>query len=447
MAAAETDERETKELIANISRPGSYRNSREVSLGGIPFTVKDVIFVAPLIAGLNVYLVGGTGEGKTQLANDLAGRFGESYCYAEGRPDFEPAELLKQLNLGKLKDASSDKDLVELTENVNKAFYYVDELNRCPPIVQNYFFNFFDGKLVHNGKVFRLGKNGYAIGFASGNIGDGAYVGISDSDRALKDRMHLIVKLDDPQFCTTEEDDGAIFESKRDPRATAPAENENCLDDILSLHGRFNKREIPAILPALGEYFHKGLDYLENTPRHSKRAVDRQWPNVQGIRQDTDESKIMPLSKRAVLASISLSQALEMIAEARGHAVKDSTALFLDALRFTVPYSGVFATQYVDNEMGGDVYAAFDAVMEHIRGDIRDKREPIEAGIAYAMYGKRDSVLDAVSGFGTEGRWSPVRRYVESIAARPTANPAELNGILDAVKAAEPRKVRKIKKE
>src|SRR3989344_5985373 len=115
--------------INKLSKEGTYKNSREVSLGGVPFTVRDVIFVAPLIAGLNVYLVGGTGEGKTQLANDLAGRFGESYCYAEGRPDFEPAELLKQLNLSKLKDANSDIDLVELTANVRKAFYYVAELN------------------------------------------------------------------------------------------------------------------------------------------------------------------------------------------------------------------------------------------------------------------------------------------------------------------------------
>ena len=433
--------------INKLSKEGTYKNSREVSLGGVPFTVRDVIFVAPLIAGLNVYLVGGTGEGKTQLANDLAGRFGESYCYAEGRPDFEPAELLKQLNLSKLKDANSDRDLVELTANVSKAFYYVDELNRCPPIVQNYFFNFFDGKLVHHGKVYRLGKDGYAVGFASGNIGDGAYVGISDSDRALKDRMHLIVKLDHPDFCTTEADDGAIFESKRDPRATAPDSSESCLEDVLALNKAFKLREIPAILPALGLYFHKGLDYLENVPGHSKRAIDKQWPGVQGIRQDNDESKIMPLSKRAVLASISLSQALEMVAEARGHVVKDSTALFLDALRFTIPYSGVFATQYVDNEMSGDVYAAFDAVMEHIGRDVKDKRELIETGIAYALYGKRDSASDALSGLAQEGRWSSVRRYIESIAMRPTADPAELSGILDAAKAAAPRELRVVKKE
>jgi MoxR-like ATPase len=437
------DKSEIAEKISKISRQGSWRNSREIAVGNVPFSVRDVIVTAPLIAGLNVYLVGGTGEGKTQLANDLAGLFGDSYCYAEGRPDFELSELTKQLNLNALKEAKTDKELVQLTENVNKALFYVDELNRCPPIIQNYFFNFFDGKLVHNGKVFRLGKDGYAVGFASGNIGDGAYVGIQDSDRALKDRMHLIVKLDDPQFCTSEEDDGWIFESKRDPRATTPDKNENYLDDILQLHKEFNKREVPAILPALGLYFHKGLDYLEQTPRHSKRAVDTQWPNVQGIRQDTDESKIMPLSKRAVLATISLSQALEMIAEAKNCEVKDSTAMFLDALRFTVPYSGILAPQFIHNEKGGDAYAAFDAVMEHIKTDINEKKGALEVALAYAQGGnKEDSVLNEICRPGREGKWAPVRHYVESLARQPAKENKELLAKIAAeLKAPKPPKI------
>src|SRR3990167_6296479 len=97
-----------KDRLNKLTDFGTYRNSRQINVGGVPFSVKDVVVTAPLIAGLNVYLVGGTGEGKTQLANDLAGLFGDSYCYAEGRPDFEPSELLKHMNLGKLKDAKSD---------------------------------------------------------------------------------------------------------------------------------------------------------------------------------------------------------------------------------------------------------------------------------------------------------------------------------------------------
>ncbi len=410
-----------KEQIERLSLQGTYKNSREVSCGGIPYSARDILMTAPLIAGLNVYLVGGTGEGKTQLANDLVGVFGEeASCYAEGRPDFEPAELLKQINLGRVREAASDRELVELTENVRKCLYYVDELNRCPPIVMNYFFNFFDGKLVHNGKVLKLGSREYAVGYASGNIGDGAYVGISDTDRALKDRMHLIVKLDDPHFSTTEEDDGGIFEGKKDPRATPPQPGKSALEDIISIHKAYGERVIPAVLPALGIYFHKGLDYLEDTARHSKRAVDQMWPNIKDARKDTEETLIFPLSKRAIFATMGLSQALEMIAEARGYEVKDSAAVFLDALRFTVPYSGVISPQYVHNENNGDVYAAFDQVMTKLRADIGGKRTALERALAFAQFGERnDAALDELCPPGREGKWAPVRRYIEGRAQKP----------------------------
>ncbi|MBI2109705.1 AAA family ATPase [Candidatus Woesearchaeota archaeon] len=408
-----------KDKIKRLFEGGTYLNSREINLGGVPYGMRDVLMAAPLIAGLNVYLVGGTGEGKTQLATDLAGFFGDSSCLAEGRPDFELSELLKQLNLGKLRDAVSDRDLVELTENTKKMLYYVDELNRCPPIVMNYFFNLFDGKLMHQGRVLRLGKDGYSVGYASGNIGNGAYVGISDVDRALKDRMHLIVKLDDPQFCTTEDDDGSIFENKKDPRATTPDTGRDCSEDILDLHKAFRERQVPAILPVLGIYLHKGLDYLESTRRHSKRAVADVWPDINGVKQDTDESKIMPLSKRAVISSMALSQAFEMIAESRGAEVKDSAQMFLDTLKLTVPYSGVLAPTFVHQEYDGDAYAAFDAVMERIRRDITSKRGDLELAIALADEGKpNEKLLNKISQAGRDGKWLSVRRYLEGLAKR-----------------------------
>jgi len=320
------------------------------------------------------------------------------------------------LNLEKLKEAKTDRELVELTENTQKNLFYVDEINRCPPIIQNYFFNFFDGKVVHNGKIFRLGKDGYSTGAASGNLGDGAYVGISDTDRALKDRMHLIIKLDDPEFCTTEKDDFSIFGVKRNPRASLPDQSGDCYKDILELHNEFKQREIPLVLPALGIFFHKGLDYLESTKRHSKRALDTKWPNIQGIRQDSDESKIFPLSKRGVLAAIALTQSLEMIAEAKGYQVKDTSELFLDALKLTVPYSGVLAPNFVYMENDGDVYEAFDSVMKGIKTEVRDRKDALEKSIALAQYGVKDSkLLDKISPVD-KGKWLPVRRAIESLA-------------------------------
>ncbi|MFQ5620591.1 MAG: AAA family ATPase, partial [Candidatus Nanoarchaeia archaeon] len=330
---------------------GKYTNNREIALGNVPFTAREVLIKAPLIAGINVYLIGGTGEGKTELANDLMGYMGSAGCYTIGRPDFEPAELLKQVRLDKLKEVSSDRELVELTENVDKNLFYVDELNRCPPIVQNYFFDFFDGKLVHQGKIRRLGKDGYTLGYATGNLGNGEYVGVSDSDRALLDRMHMIVKLDHPDFATTALDDFEIFAGKKDPRASMP-EGTDISQELIAMHKAFGERQTGLLLPLLGVYLTKGLDYLEDTTDNSKRALGPRWTEAKGVRTDNDENKIYPLSKRAVFGAISLTCALEMIAQEKGYD-PNTTALFLDSLRLTVPYSGVITPAYLDMDHRG----------------------------------------------------------------------------------------------
>ncbi len=396
---------------------GTYKNTKEIDIGGLLFSMRDVLVKAPLIAGLNVYLVGATGEGKTQLAHDLADYVGkDAFCYSIGRPDFEPSELLKQVRLDKIKDVKTDRELVELSENVKKNIFYVDELNRCPPIVMNYFFDFFDGKLIHNGKITPLGNRNFNLGFASGNIGDGAYVGVSDIDRALKDRMHMIVKLDYPDFSTTEGDDLNIFSGKKDPRASLPKGSGGCLDDLIKLHDIFSERNVPLILPFLGIYFHKGLDYLENTSKHSKRAVDEKWPNIEGIRQETDESKIMPLSKRAVFGAIALSQALEMIAESKGKKIESSVPLFLDCLRFTVPYSGVLAQTFVDAEHDRDPYSAFDSVMMRNREQINEKLPELETALAFAEAGKKQPALLKKIASSSEGKWFPVKNALSYYA-------------------------------
>lgn len=407
---------DSKNSLLETLDKGAFINSRIVNVGSVPYDVRDIVIKAPLIAGLNVYLIGATGEGKTQLAHDLKSYFGESYCYMIGRPDFEPSELLKEVRLDKLNTAASDQELVQLTKNVTKNFFYVDELNRSPPIIQNYFFDFFDGKIVYKGKILPLGNNNYCLGYASGNIGDGSYVGISDSDRALKDRMHMIIKLDYPDYQTTAFDDFQIYSGKKDPRTTLPNNSNGIFEEILRTHEDFKKRETPSILPLLGVYFSKGLDYLKKTKKHSKRAVDDKWPDVEGIRNDTDESKIFPLSKRAILSSLALSQSLEMLAESKGYQVKDSADFFLDSLRFTMPYSGVLAKNFVDNEYGGDVYSAFDAIMTHIRISIKERMPYLEQSLMLAEAGRTDPLLLKKIADDNDGKWVPVKEAIVNVA-------------------------------
>lgn len=413
------------ETLAKLDQ-GKYVNNRVIVLGGIPFTARDVIIKAPVIAGLNVYLVGGTGEGKTELANDLVGYFGNAACYNMGRPDFEPSQLLKQVRLDRLKDAKTDRELVELTENVNKNLFYVDELNRCPPLVQNYFFDFFDGKIVHDGAIRRLGTQGYALGYATGNLGNGEYVGVSDSDRALLDRMHVILKLDYPDFATTEVDDLDIFAGKKNPRASMP-EGQDVSQDIIAMHKAFCEGRIPLVVPLLGVYFTKSLDYLENTDKHSKRALSTRWMTAEGVRTDSDENKIHPLSKRAVFGAMSLASALEMIAKEKGHE-PGITQLFLDSLRLTVPYSGVISPTYIDIEYEGDVYSAFDTLLgvdSRNREEITSRLNNLEEACLLAEAGEKDQTLLDEIGPIAESRWSSVRNAVSQYADKRAENPSE----------------------
>ena len=91
---------------------GRYVNNRVIPMGDVPFTARDVLVKAPLIAGLNTYYVGGTGEGKTQLGHDLLSLASDKGCYAMGRPDFEPSELLRQIRLDNLRKVKTDRELM-----------------------------------------------------------------------------------------------------------------------------------------------------------------------------------------------------------------------------------------------------------------------------------------------------------------------------------------------
>src|SRR3989344_4524254 len=260
---------------------GTYQNSRKVVLGGIPFSARDVLVKAPILTKLNMFYLGDRGEGKTQLAHDINSYFGRNSCYASGRPDFEPSEVFRQLNaqvLGKVLrgEASSEEaaQIEKLTENVSRNMFYIDELNRCPPITQNYFFDLMDGKIVFQGRILPLGNKGYSVGFASANSGN-AYNGTFEMDAALLDRMHMTVDITHPEFFTTA---GDVFDivsgAKKDPRASVPTESrEGLTSQILSMHDEFRQRPISPVLCAMVPYFNMGLDYLSSTANPSKRAL------------------------------------------------------------------------------------------------------------------------------------------------------------------------------
>lgn len=423
---------ESKKTLERLEQ-GSYRDTSEMVLGGVRFSGKDIKVKALLVSRLNTYYVGGTGQGKTQLANDLCGIFADASCYAMGRADFEPSELMRQINwqlLQKLQRGETlDNTELEQLKNLDKLFFYVDELNRCPAIVQNYFFDFFDGKIVHQGKIRNLGRQGYSVGFASGNLGDGEYVGVSDSDRALKDRMHVILGLDDPIFRPTAFDifSLGVLDRKKDPRASLPKEQKGMTEEIIAMNKEFQERTLNPVFPALRVFFTRGLDWLDNTKRNSKMALPG-WAHqqIEGVRYDTDEGMIYPLSVRSALATETLASGLQFVAEANGEEVQNPVELYLDAMKLTVSYSGTLHPIWLDQEHKGDVYSAFDQAMTLSREQVLGKSSKLEEAMFLAEAGQTNQhLLEEISQSPVQGRWAPVRQAIEKYAKHREQNPSE----------------------
>ncbi|HRZ85717.1 MAG TPA: hypothetical protein P5277_02960 [Candidatus Paceibacterota bacterium] len=243
--------------------------------------------------------------------------------------------------------------------------------------------------------------------------------------------MHLIVKLDHPDFRPSARDLNEIFGGKKNPRADIHSNSSVTKEDILALNQEFKSTDRHSTINLLGVYLTEGLDFLEKVAGHSKIAVDTKWPNIEGIREDNDENKIFVLSPRAVFSTIAFSEALSMIAESRGHEPKQPE-LFLDCLKFTVPYSGAISPAYVDIENGGDVYSAFDNVLgrnSRIRADILDKFPKLEEALVFANAGISDSrlsnLLDKIS--KTDERWKPVKEVIRETAEYNSQNPTDLS--------------------
>lgn len=198
------------------------------------------------------------------------------------------------------------------------------------------------------------------------------------------------------------------------------------------MNKEFQARDTNPLLPLIGFYLTEGIDYLENVPEHSKIAVDSRWPNVEGIRADTDEDKLFPLSPRSIFSAISLSEALEMIAEAKDETTRQPE-LFLDCLRFTVPYSGVISPAFIDRDNNGDVYSAFDKVLgidSRARSDILENAQNLDDAILLAHAGITDSKLTSTLNqipYSSNPRWTPVRQAVEDYAERVSQNPTEIS--------------------
>lgn len=248
----------------------NYVNSREVFAG---LDVGDLAKAA-VLGQLNLLVVGDTGTGKTQLASDIFRAYfggnkasGGHGIFVRAHPDVDIYhEVFTSLNLSRAQR--------ELTGNLEAMVYFVDEINRAPPIAQNQFFGLGDGKMDFGGREIWLGRDGYHVLLATANIGNGEFQGTFDTDKALYNRMHVALDLEHRAFQPTFEDLHKIRSRKANPNVASSKE--------MDISGEITEisREISERTENPGPETQAALNYLATGLQNCQRygSKDRIWP-------------------------------------------------------------------------------------------------------------------------------------------------------------------------
>ncbi|MFC1723263.1 AAA family ATPase [Nanoarchaeota archaeon] len=398
-------------------KPEHYINSSIVTeVGGTYLNVWDIIKSA-LVKKLNIFLAGETGEGKTQLEKDILGLFGNKGVFILGRNDMDIRELFRKISgkkLDQLRQGLLDSDEVtDLTEMLNYHVFVCDEQTRCIPAVQNQLFNLYDGYIELDGKIYTTG-DGYCVGVASGNIGN-KYVGTSSQDRALLDRMHILLDMDNADFSPTPVDFLNILAKNNGPRVKDAVGKHDRSSEIIDVYQTL-KDQKPSWEQYIGAlYLRFGLDYLESTKHHSKRHAKNIWPNIPHLSDDEkkgDSTLIYPISSRAALTCIDLGLGMKAVAEAKGAQDINETELFLDAFRIIGSYSGILNTDQImrDPNYEGNLYTAMGDINSRIKSELDIHLPKIFESLAYANTGTiNNSLMKEFT--GSWGFMQPVIRY------------------------------------
>lgn len=387
-----------------------YRNSTELmQLGGVPIYMNDMVD-ACLRGRLNLFLQGDTGSGKTQLARDAMGYFGDKSMFILGRNDMDTRELFQQVDLEKLRTAKSSAEIRSLTDKVDYHLFVVDELPNCVPAVRAQLFNLFDGFVEINGKAYPIGGN-YSVGIATGNIGQKFTESSNELGRALKDRMHVTIDVD--HFDPSPSDTYEILASSRNPRVEFDAHETDRFPEILKEYEELRKKEVPFEKLVIADYLVHGLDYCNNGM--SKRKMKDRWPNdVQNHGQGSDEALVLPVSRRAAKSIITLSDSLDDIVRERsnGQVNPDAFESMMAAYKFVAAYSGVLSDADVDANYSGDKYKALDAVTLSTRTQFDSQKSNIKGGLEMVSHGEvNQEVMDKF-----QGRWIFMKDLLEHFA-------------------------------
>jgi len=394
-----TNDESPMKTVAGINAP-TYTNTTTVAnIGGVRLDTWDVVKAA-IAARLNIGLGGGAGMGKSQLFADLQSVFGNNSTYVLGRNDLDIKALFRQMNFQGLKEAMdkgasvSQKEISELTSDIYRPLVVVEEINRCAEIVQNQLFNVFEGFIELDGVKYALGKGNlarfkgldgveftrnanYSVGVWSANFGNGQYTGTVTMDKALKERSHLIIDVDNfsPGSDEPSDLDGILMGSAGEVRLK---EQESAEDRTNAFVDAFHYMKQKALAPAdpveLGlemltfRYLVQGLDYIPcGAANNSKRKMKDVWPSKaeeDSIGVDDPEKMlyrvVYPASPRSALTIVTLARALREYAMAKDPKAKpDVLDSMIESFKLVAPYSGMLENPHrIKEGFVGNYYEA-----------------------------------------------------------------------------------------
>lgn len=397
----------TEKITYEDLRLPNYLNGRIVgTVGGTLLTITDAIDAA-LLAKNNVFVGGKRGSGKSQLLFDIRdSRYGGKGMVVEGRADLKADEVFKHTNMRKLHDAlrdgtiESSQEIIELAQAVGYRFFGVDEINRLPEVTQNELLSPMNGYVLHQGNPVPLG-DGFCVGLATGNLGNGEYVGTFKLDGALADRLHLFLNLD---FWKPTDEDMAIIDVRRlaDPRIKRVAEPCDISDRIVAAQRDIAAQEYPVEMLLIGRYLERSLDYCSKFPsaEHSKDNLGPAWPVICTQKACDLREKlcgsVKAVGERTVQATKRLALGLQYVAQLKDASTKDDPMnAMLTAVQLLLPYSGVISPAYLRKEgIFNNPDLAAKELMGELRSDIHtefgntDQPGPLLTSLAYAMKGK-----------------------------------------------------------
>ena len=384
--------------IASLEAP-TYSNTTKVfSLAGVDGTLWDLTKVA-LGARLNLGLYGGAGMGKSQLLADVQSLVGNNASYVLGRNDLDIKALFRQLNFHGLKEAMdkggeiSQADLTTVTAAIYKPLVVVEEINRAVEVVQNQLFNVFEGFIELDGHKYSLGGTKletfrdfdgkewsqnvrYSVGVWSANYGNGQYTGTVSMDKALKERSHVIVDVDN--FSPKSADlDRILLGSGGEIRLKEQEKAEDRTQDFVAAFQYMKQKSHTPAPTELGtelllfRYLVHGLDYIPcEGADNSKRLMKDVWPSKpeeDNIGND-DHDKLLyrmvfPASVRGAMTIMTLARALREYVKAKDKKAKPTVLESVtESFKLVAAYSGMLEnpSRIRENYVGNPYRAAVD---------------------------------------------------------------------------------------